>query len=398
MSIEGFVRAAGAAMGYARESFGSGGAVMVSPAAGVAGSPTVFGGGSGRAADGFAAESGVVRGHIVALGEHDEAGEQQLRDALAAAGVGRDRMDSVIAAAEADVAAMGASTDTPAGRCALVAAIKRHLHDTQGMLDHAGADAQTRAAAANVTAAGYDGIGQQPPGGAAAAPMAAMGSPMGAMSALSALPAMAAMPMSGVGLPMGGGGLPLAPLAGLAGLFTQSHQTPTPGGQSGGAGGQILGVDEPTSGAAAIPVGDVRYDPQSAPGGRGPYSTYIAKALDVMGIHDPIARANWTRGLETGVGRESGFNPMAVNRSDSNAHGPLMADGAPAGSSRGGLQTIPATFAANHQPGTSTEIYDPVANIAAAMNYLMRRYHVQRDGSNLAVVGQFNPHHAPQGY
>ncbi|WP_204079385.1 C40 family peptidase [Mycobacterium riyadhense] len=230
MSIEGFVRAAGAAMGYARESFGSGGAVMVSPAAGVAGSPTVFGGGSGRAADGFAAESGVVRGHIVALGEHDEAGEQQLRDALAAAGVGRDRMDSVIAAAEADVAAMGASTDTPAGRCALVAAIKRHLHDTQGMLDHAGADAQTRAAAANVTAAGYDGIGQQPPGGAAAAPMAAMGSPMGAMSALSALPAMAAMPMSGVGLPMGGGGLPLAPLAGLAGLFTQSHQTPTPGG------------------------------------------------------------------------------------------------------------------------------------------------------------------------
>ena len=43
------------------------------------------------------------------------------------------------------------------------------------------------------------------------------------------------------------------------------------------------------------------------PGGRGAYSNYIAKALDVMGISDPVARANWTRGLETGLGRESGF-------------------------------------------------------------------------------------------
>ncbi len=89
-----------------------------------------------------------------------------------------------------------------------------------------------------------------------------------------------------------------------------------------------------------------------------------------------------------------------MNLSDSNAHGARMADGAPpAGASRGGLQTIPATFASNHQPGTSRNIYDPVANITAAMNYLMRRYHVQRDGSNLSVVGQFNPpHHAPGGY
>ena len=118
----------------------------------------------------------------------------------------------------------------------------------------------------------------------------------------------------------------------------------------------------------------------------------------MLGITDPLARANWSRGLETGLARESGFDPMALNRSDPNAHGPRLADGAPAGSSRGGLQTIPATFAANHQPGTSTNIYDPVANIAAGMNYLMRRYHVQRDGSNLSAVCQFNPHHAPQGF
>ncbi|MFV1501386.1 transglycosylase SLT domain-containing protein [Mycobacterium kansasii] len=391
MSLEGFVRAAGAAMGFARESLGSGG-VSLAPAPGVGGSPTGFGGGCGQAADGFAQESGVVRAHVAALGDYDQAGEQQLRDALEAAGIGRDRMDSVIAAAEADVAAMGASTSTPAGRRALVAAIKRHLHDTQDTLDHAGGDAQTRAAAANVSAAGYDGIGQQPPGGGAGVPMAAAAP---AMSTLSALPAMATMPISGGGLPMGGAGQALTPLAGLASLFTPNHQSATPVSQSGGPAGQ---TEEAASGAAAIPVGDVRYDPQAAPGGRGPYSTYIAKALDVMGIRDPVARENWTRGLETAVGRESGFNPMAVNRSDSNAHGAQMSDGAPAGSSRGGLQTIPATFAANHQPGTSTEIYEPVANITAAMNYLMRRYHVLRDGSNLASVGQFNPHHAPQGY
>ena len=43
-------------------------------------------------------------------------------------------------------------------------------------------------------------------------------------------------------------------------------------------------------------------------------------------------------------------------------------------------------------------LYDPVANIAASMNYVMRRYHVARDGSNLSSVGQFNPPPAPGGY
>ena len=45
-------------------------------------------------------------------------------------------------------------------------------------------------------------------------------------------------------------------------------------------------------------------------------------------------------------------------------------------------------FAAHHQPGTGTNIYDPVANLCAGMNYLMGRYHVARDGSNLSAVGQ----------
>jgi SLT domain-containing protein len=82
-----------------------------------------------------------------------------------------------------------------------------------------------------------------------------------------------------------------------------------------------------------------------------------------------------------------------------NAWGPNAADGHPANSSRGVLQVIPPTFAQYWQPGTSTNIYDPVANIAASMNYVMSRYGVSRDASNLATkVQQFDPSRPPKGY
>ena len=76
-----------------------------------------------------------------------------------------------------------------------------------------------------------------------------------------------------------------------------------------------------------------------------------------------------------------------------------MSDGAPTNSSRGPAQSIPGTFAAYHQPGTSTSIYEPVANIAASMNYVMGSYGVSPDGSNLAArVAQANPNAAARGY
>ena len=161
------------------------------------------------------------------MGEHDQLSGQQLRDALAAAGVGRDRMDAVIAAAVADVAAMGASTNTAAGQRALVAAIRRHLQDTQATLDCAGGDAGTRAAAANVTAAGYDGIGRQPSTGGV--PVMAAMPPM-------AMPQSSSMPMGGGGFPMGAG-LPLAPLAGLARQIPPGRQPQPADGLFGGAAG-----------------------------------------------------------------------------------------------------------------------------------------------------------------
>jgi transglycosylase-like protein with SLT domain len=58
---------------------------------------------------------------------------------------------------------------------------------------------------------------------------------------------------------------------------------------------------------------------------------------------------------------ESGGNPNAINLVDSNA-----AAGDP---SRGLMQTIMSTFLRWHWPGTSFNIYDPEANVAAALNY-----------------------------
>lgn len=128
-------------------------------------------------------------------------------------------------------------------------------------------------------------------------------------------------------------------------------------------------------------------------------SEAINAALDARGVTDPVARKRWHDGYMTLTGRESGHNASVVNVSDSNAHGAQMSDGAPANSSRGPAQCIPTTFAGYHQPGTSTSIYEPVANVAASMNYVMDRYGVSPDGSNLASrVAQANANASPRGY
>ncbi|MBU8826496.1 transglycosylase SLT domain-containing protein [Mycolicibacterium goodii] len=198
---------------------------------------------------------------------------------------------------------------------------------------------------------------------------------------------------------MPGFGAPLSGLSGLTAPFTQAAKlTGSTNGSTpaSGTGGSKAAVSQ----AAKIPLSAVQYDRLKFPAGKEAYRGYISEALDVMGVDDSRARARWMTGLMTAAARESSFNPLAVNTSDMNAtrlagSGP---DGFPAGSSRGGLQTIPETFAAYHQPGTSTNLYDPVANITAAMNYVMDRYGVSRDGSNVTKVPQFNPNSAGGGY
>ncbi|MER6351249.1 phage tail tape measure protein [Streptomyces sp. NPDC001634] len=100
----------------------------------------------------------------------------------------------------------------------------------------------------------------------------------------------------------------------------------------------------------------------AAPGNvSGSLVQWITAAIRATG-----APMSWLNGLEVIVMHESGGNPNAINNWDSNA-----AAGDP---SRGLAQTIMSTFMAYHQSGTSSNIYDPVANVAAAINYIKAVY------------------------
>jgi len=84
---------------------------------------------------------------------------------------------------------------------------------------------------------------------------------------------------------------------------------------------------------------------------------YGTNVIGIRGTYDGIYR---------NIMRESSGNPAAINNWDSNA-----AAGTP---SKGLLQVIDPTFEAYHVAGTSTDSYDPVANITAACNYAAAVY------------------------
>jgi SLT domain-containing protein len=151
--------------------------------------------------------------------------------------------------------------------------------------------------------------------------------------------------------------------------------------------------------AAAVPLSSVRYEKLFPP---GYVRQRIAAALDYMGITDPAARRNWLRGYQTLIARESSGRPSVIAVEPAEVFGAPVgsqADGRGPGFARGIAQLIPATFAHYHQPGTSTNIYDPIANICASMNYVIHRYGVTLNGENLpSEVQQADPHRPPKGY
>jgi Flp pilus assembly pilin Flp len=115
----------------------------------------------------------------------------------------------------------------------------------------------------------------------------------------------------------------------------------------------------------------------------GDHKAVIDQALTAAGIPQQ-EWAKWEAGLNTIISRESSWNPNAINKTDSNA-----AAGHP---SQGLMQTIPSTFAAYHAPGTSSNINDPVANIAAGIRYIQGRY------GGIGNVQQANASAPPKGY
>ncbi|MYX47397.1 transglycosylase SLT domain-containing protein [Streptomyces sp. SID89] len=90
---------------------------------------------------------------------------------------------------------------------------------------------------------------------------------------------------------------------------------------------------------------------------------WIRQSLDIMKQHNIPGSYS---GLHRNIMRESSGNPRAINLWDINA-----INGIP---SKGLLQVIDPTFRTYHVPGTSWNIYDPVANITAACNYAAHRY------------------------
>ncbi|MFC9685117.1 transglycosylase SLT domain-containing protein [Streptomyces sp. NPDC056948] len=90
---------------------------------------------------------------------------------------------------------------------------------------------------------------------------------------------------------------------------------------------------------------------------------WIRESLDVLKKHDIPASYD---GIHRNIIRESAGDPKAINDWDINA-----INGVP---SKGLLQVIPPTFKTWHVPGTSWDIYDPVANITAACNYAADKY------------------------
>ncbi|MEV6250921.1 LysM peptidoglycan-binding domain-containing protein [Streptomyces sp. NPDC051742] len=117
------------------------------------------------------------------------------------------------------------------------------------------------------------------------------------------------------------------------------------------------------SAAAAPAAAPVQAAPVAATQYANNLDGWIRESLDIMARHGIPGSYD---GILRNVMRESSGNPQAINNWDSNA-----AKGTP---SKGLLQVIQPTFDAYHVPGTSTDLYDPVANITAACNYAADRY------------------------
>jgi hypothetical protein len=149
----------------------------------------------------------------------------------------------------------------------------------------------------------------------------------------------------------------------------------------------------PPPGARTVSIEDVDFTRYA---GGGDIDTWITLGCQAAGVP---ANDKWVNGLRTLCYRESENNPNAVNTTDVNATGTTVADGHPQNCSRSVAQVTTGTFFAHHAPGTSWSIYNPVANIAAAILYIRDRYHVSSDGSNLATkVQQADPNRSPAGY
>jgi hypothetical protein len=121
--------------------------------------------------------------------------------------------------------------------------------------------------------------------------------------------------------------------------------------------------------AATAAAGNINYTPSA---GVSQWAATVAQALSMEGLSAALQN-NVLYQMST----ESGGNPNAINLTDSNA---LL--GTP---SKGLMQVIQPTFDEYHWPGTSTDIYNPLANIAAALNYADHVYGPSLESNGMGI-------------
>lgn len=130
-------------------------------------------------------------------------------------------------------------------------------------------------------------------------------------------------------------------------------------GATGNVTGPHLHLEAREKGKAVDPM---RYLSGGGGGGSGRWSSTVTAVLKELGMYTP---ANLTNVLKA-IQKESGGNPNAVNNWDSNARA-----GHP---SKGLLQTIDSTFNAYAGKYRSKGVFDPYANIYAAVRYANATY------------------------
>jgi SLT domain-containing protein len=117
----------------------------------------------------------------------------------------------------------------------------------------------------------------------------------------------------------------------------------------------------------------------TAPGGN--LAGWITQAEKATGVNP----SQWTNYLNLIIQHESGGNPNAINNWDSNA-----AAGHP---SQGLMQTIPGTFAQYVPAGMRGDsITDPVANVAAGIEYILSQYGGIQNVPGVVAVNQGRPY------
>jgi hypothetical protein len=261
-------------------------------------------------------------------------------------------MDGVVDDTRRGVSAIAPSADTPAGKRQLVDHLQAQLDRAKAQLRVSEQRNVLLAQAIRQGAGGYGG-----------------GSRMGGqMPGMSGMGGMGSMPSFGGG---GGGGMSpgmaMPNLSALTNLGRTNHNR--------------------TAASAGLNLHPATYN---QPGAEA-FRAAVRRGLDIKGITDPVARANWEAGIMLVGDRESDFRNTVVNNGDSNARAGQT--------SAGTLQFTPGTFASYHEPGTATDRTDNVAQVCAFINYATGHYGVSADASDLAAkTQQADPTRPPKGY